>query len=83
MSTVPVVSRTADQPLCRWVHRRECARPAAATLHRGVKTQPLSWHAQRPYPPGLVLGYAANTASEIDEGVATIGAVLRGRQGPA
>ncbi|NYF59129.1 hypothetical protein [Micromonospora purpureochromogenes] len=56
---------------------------AAATLHRGVKTQPLSWHAQRPYPPGLVLGYAANTASEIDEGVATIGAVLRGRRGPA
>ncbi|MDH6465518.1 DNA-binding transcriptional MocR family regulator [Micromonospora sp. A200] len=56
---------------------------AAATLRQGVKTQPLSWHAQRPYPPGLVLGYAANTASEIDEGVATIGAVLRGRQGSA
>ncbi|MEU5790014.1 PLP-dependent aminotransferase family protein [Micromonospora purpureochromogenes] len=55
---------------------------AAATLRRGVKTQPLSWHAQRPYPPGLVLGYAANTASEIDEGIATIGAVLRGRRGP-
>ncbi|WP_446214564.1 GntR family transcriptional regulator [Micromonospora sp. IBSANI012] len=28
-------------------------------------------------------GYAANTASEIDEGVATIGAVLCGRQGSA
>ncbi|MEH0845386.1 PLP-dependent aminotransferase family protein [Micromonospora sp. CPCC 205711] len=52
---------------------------AAAALRRGVKTQPLSWHAQRPYPPGLVLGYAANTAGEIEEGVATIGAVLRGR----
>ncbi|WP_197700736.1 hypothetical protein [Micromonospora purpureochromogenes] len=56
---------------------------AAATLRRGVKTQPLSWHAQRPHPPGLVLGYAANTASEIDEGVAAIGGVLRGRPGPA
>lgn len=51
---------------------------AAAALRRGVKTQPLSWHAQRPYPPGLVLGYAANTPGEIDAGVATIAEALRG-----
>ncbi|MFF0371000.1 PLP-dependent aminotransferase family protein [Micromonospora sp. NPDC005087] len=50
---------------------------AAATLARGVKVQPLSWHCQRPHRPGLVLGYAANTASDIEEGVATIASVLR------
>ncbi|MGQ5264550.1 MocR-like pyridoxine biosynthesis transcription factor PdxR [Micromonospora sp. ZYX-F-536] len=50
---------------------------AAATLARGVKVQPLSWHCQRPYRPGLVLGYAARTATEIEEGVATIAAALR------
>ncbi|WBB68616.1 PLP-dependent aminotransferase family protein [Micromonospora sp. WMMD812] len=50
---------------------------AAAALARGVKVQPLSWHCQRPHRPGLVLGYAANTATDIEEGVATIGAVLR------
>ncbi|PZF83024.1 PLP-dependent aminotransferase family protein, partial [Micromonospora deserti] len=52
---------------------------AAAALERGVKVQPLSWHCQRPYRPGLVLGYASNTASDIAEGVAAIGAVLRCR----
>ncbi|PWR11709.1 GntR family transcriptional regulator [Micromonospora acroterricola] len=50
---------------------------AAATLARGVKVQPLSWHCQRPYPPGLVLGYAARTATEIEDGVATIASALR------
>nr|WP_031509834.1 PLP-dependent aminotransferase family protein [Streptomyces megasporus] len=50
---------------------------AAAALARGVKTQPLSWHAQRPSRPGLVLGYAARTAGEIDEAVAVLGAVAR------
>ena len=50
---------------------------AAATLARGVKVQPLSWHRQRPYRPGLVLGYAARTATEIDHGVAEIAAALR------
>ncbi|MEV4493895.1 PLP-dependent aminotransferase family protein [Micromonospora coxensis] len=52
---------------------------AAEALRRGVKTQPLSWHAQRPYPAGLVLGYAAIAPGEIEEGVAVLGAVLRGR----
>ena len=50
---------------------------AAASLARGVKVQPLSWHSQRPSQPGLVLGYAASTPTDINEGVATLGNVLR------
>ncbi|WP_338018165.1 PLP-dependent aminotransferase family protein [Streptomyces taklimakanensis] len=50
---------------------------AAAALARGVKTQPLSWHAQRPGPPGLVLGYAARTPGEIREAVASLGEAVR------
>ena len=50
---------------------------AAASLARGVKVQPLSWHCQRPSQPGLVLGYAARTPSEISHGVATLGDVLK------
>lgn len=43
----------------------------------GVKVQPLSWHRQRPGEPGLVLGYAARTSGDIDEGVAALGGGLR------
>ncbi|WP_330333907.1 PLP-dependent aminotransferase family protein [Streptomyces sp. NBC_00536] len=50
---------------------------AAAALDAGVKVHPLSWHRVRPGPPGLVLGYAAGPASEIEEGVAVLGAALR------
>jgi GntR family transcriptional regulator/MocR family aminotransferase len=50
---------------------------AAAALARGVKTQPLSWHRQRPGRPGLVLGYAASTPAEIHDGIAVIGSILR------
>jgi GntR family transcriptional regulator/MocR family aminotransferase len=50
---------------------------AAAALERGVKTQPLSWHRQRPGPSGLVLGYAASTPAQIDDGIAIIAGVLR------
>ena len=50
---------------------------AAAALGEGVKVQPLSWHRQRPGRPGLVLGYAARTATEIAEGVALLGRLLR------
>ncbi|MFG1872913.1 MocR-like pyridoxine biosynthesis transcription factor PdxR [Micromonospora arborensis] len=53
---------------------------AAATLARGVKVQPLSWHCQRPYRAGLVLGYAARTPTEIEDGVAQIAAALRDRR---
>ena len=49
---------------------------AAAALARGVKTQPLSWHRQRPGPPGLVLGYAASSPAEIHDGIAVIGRLL-------
>ncbi|MEW2385980.1 PLP-dependent aminotransferase family protein [Micromonospora sp. NPDC047707] len=52
---------------------------ATAALERGVKVQPLSWHRQRPGPPGLVLGYAANPATAIEEGLAVLGDVLRSR----
>ncbi|MFF4348052.1 PLP-dependent aminotransferase family protein [Streptomyces sp. NPDC001530] len=50
---------------------------AAASLARGVKAHPLSWHHQRPGPPGLLLGYAASPATAITEGVAAIGEALR------
>ncbi|MFG2397611.1 MocR-like pyridoxine biosynthesis transcription factor PdxR [Streptomyces lydicus] len=49
---------------------------AAAALARGVKVHPLSWHAQRPYRQGLVLGYAARSPGEIAEGVAVLGEAL-------
>ncbi|QIK07514.1 PLP-dependent aminotransferase family protein [Streptomyces sp. ID38640] len=51
---------------------------AAAALAHGVKVHPLSWHSQRPAPPGLVLGYAARTPDEITQGVAVIGEALTG-----
>ncbi|MGW5650500.1 MocR-like pyridoxine biosynthesis transcription factor PdxR [Streptomyces humi] len=50
---------------------------AEAALARGVKVHPLSWHRMTPGRPGLVLGYAAGPAHEIDEGVALVGAALR------
>jgi GntR family transcriptional regulator / MocR family aminotransferase len=48
---------------------------AAAALASGVKVQPLSWHRQAPGEPGLVLGYAARTQTEIHEGVAVLGRI--------
>ncbi|MDQ0376996.1 MocR-like pyridoxine biosynthesis transcription factor PdxR [Amycolatopsis thermophila] len=51
---------------------------AAEALARGVKVQPLSWHRQRPGPPGLVLGYGARSAGEIEDGIAVIGELVRG-----
>nr|WP_239063004.1 PLP-dependent aminotransferase family protein [Streptomyces sp. SID13031] len=49
---------------------------ASAALELGVKTQPLSWHCQQPLTPGLVLGYAARTPSDITEGIETIAEAL-------
>jgi GntR family transcriptional regulator/MocR family aminotransferase len=49
---------------------------AAAALAAGVKVQPLSWHRIDPGPAGLVLGYAACSAGEIEQGLAVLGAVL-------
>ncbi|MEW2135815.1 PLP-dependent aminotransferase family protein [Streptomyces sp. NPDC005409] len=51
---------------------------ASAALSLGVKTHPLSWHRLRPGPPGLILGYAAGSAGEIEEGVALLGTALNG-----
>jgi GntR family transcriptional regulator/MocR family aminotransferase len=50
---------------------------AAVALELGVKTQPLSWHYQRPSKPGLVLGYAASTPTDTARGVAILGTALR------
>ncbi|KPC61171.1 PLP-dependent aminotransferase family protein [Streptomyces chattanoogensis] len=50
---------------------------AAAALAAGVKAHPLSWHTQRPHPPGLVLGYASSSPAAITEGVSVVGEVLR------
>jgi len=50
---------------------------AAAALARGVKVHPLSWHRQRPGPPGFVLGYAARTPTAISDGIATLGLALQ------
>ncbi|MQA81868.1 MAG: aminotransferase class I/II-fold pyridoxal phosphate-dependent enzyme [Streptosporangiales bacterium] len=49
---------------------------AAAALARGVKVQPLSWHAIRPHRPGLVLGYAANPPTTLTEGVRLLATAL-------
>jgi len=53
---------------------------AAASLARGVKAHPISWHRQRPGPPGLLLGYAASPATAIAEGIRAIGDALRDLQ---
>ncbi|MBA8950407.1 PLP-dependent aminotransferase family protein [Actinomadura namibiensis] len=50
---------------------------AAAALARGVKVHPLSWHAQRPFAPGLVLGYAAGGATDITEGIGVLADLLK------
>nr|WP_202891564.1 PLP-dependent aminotransferase family protein [Kribbella shirazensis] len=48
---------------------------AAAALDRGVKCHPLSWHCQLPHAPGLVLGYAARTPTDITAAIAQLGTV--------
>jgi GntR family transcriptional regulator/MocR family aminotransferase len=48
-------------------HRMSCA---------GVVVHPLSWHRQRPGPPGFVLGYAAHTPDQLREAVRRIARVL-------
>lgn len=55
---------------------------AAAVFAAGVKVQPLSWHCQRARSSGLVLGYAANSPSVIERGIAVIGRQLRRLLGP-
>lgn len=50
---------------------------AGAALAVGVKVHPLSWHRQRPGPPGLVLGYAASSTTEIVDGIGTLASILK------
>ncbi|MCM3887444.1 PLP-dependent aminotransferase family protein [Frankia sp. R82] len=53
-------------------------RALADQLHAaGVLAHPLSWHRQRPGPPGLVLGYAAHPPDRLRDAAATIGRVVR------
>ncbi|MEU4423886.1 PLP-dependent aminotransferase family protein [Actinoplanes sp. NPDC024001] len=42
----------------------------------GVQVHPLSWHRQRPGPPGLVLGYAAQAPDRLAEAAERIGRAL-------
>ncbi|WP_246485914.1 PLP-dependent aminotransferase family protein [Kribbella qitaiheensis] len=49
---------------------------ARAALSLGVKTQPLSWHSQTARTPGLVLGYAARTPTELTEAISTLATAL-------
>jgi GntR family transcriptional regulator / MocR family aminotransferase len=42
----------------------------------GVLVHPLSWHRQRPGPPGLVLGYAAQSPDRLAEAAARLGRAL-------
>jgi GntR family transcriptional regulator / MocR family aminotransferase len=50
---------------------------ARRALRDGVKVQPLSWHRVLDGPPGLVLGYAARTVTEIADAVAVLGRTAR------
>ena len=51
----------------------------AERIHQaGVLVHPLSWHRQRPGPPGLVLGYAAHTPDQLREAARRIARTLRG-----
>jgi GntR family transcriptional regulator/MocR family aminotransferase len=51
--------------------------PAASRIREaGVLVHPLSWHRQRPGPPGLVLGYAAHPPDRLREAVRRIARAL-------
>jgi GntR family transcriptional regulator/MocR family aminotransferase len=49
---------------------------AAAALAQGIKAHPLSWHCQLPHAPGLVLGYAARTPTELTEAITHLATAL-------
>jgi GntR family transcriptional regulator / MocR family aminotransferase len=50
----------------------------------GVLVHPLSWHRQRPGPPGLVLGYAAHPPDRLHEAARRLAQAINtpGRRGP-
>ena len=49
---------------------------AAAARGAGVLVHPLSWHRQRPGPPGLVIGYAAYSPDRLAAAVQQLAAAL-------
>lgn len=49
---------------------------AGELLQRGVLVHPLSWHRQRPGPPGLVIGYAALSADRLREAARIVADVI-------
>lgn len=49
---------------------------AQKLLQLGVLVHPLSWHRQRPGPPGLVIGYAALSADRLREAARLIAGVI-------
>jgi GntR family transcriptional regulator / MocR family aminotransferase len=51
---------------------------AAEILRAGVLVHPLTWHRQRPGPPGLVIGYAAHTPDQLAEAARRIAEVVSG-----
>ncbi|HEY5360700.1 MAG TPA: PLP-dependent aminotransferase family protein [Streptosporangiaceae bacterium] len=50
---------------------------AARLQLAGVLVHPLSWHRERPGPPGLVLGYAARTPDQLREAAERISQAVR------
>jgi GntR family transcriptional regulator / MocR family aminotransferase len=53
----------------------------AERIHQaGVLVHPLSWHRQRPGPPGLVIGYAAHTQDQLREAARRIARVMEHRR---
>jgi GntR family transcriptional regulator/MocR family aminotransferase len=51
--------------------------PAASRIREaGVLVHPLSWHRQRPGPPGLVLGYAAHPPDRLREAARRVARAL-------
>jgi GntR family transcriptional regulator/MocR family aminotransferase len=51
-----------------------------AIRQAGVVVHPLSWHRQRPGPPGLVLGYAAHPPDRLHEAIRRIAAAVHSAQ---
>ncbi|MCK2244664.1 MULTISPECIES: PLP-dependent aminotransferase family protein [unclassified Crossiella] len=50
---------------------------ATRLAEAGVLTHPLSWHRVRPGPPGLLVGYAANSPDRLREAARRIADLLR------
>nr|WP_202885700.1 PLP-dependent aminotransferase family protein [Kribbella sandramycini] len=58
-------------------HTTDDVELATRLAESGIRTQPLSWHRAHPGPPGLVVGYAANTPDRLREAAQRIAAIAR------